>query len=51
MCPSNIQRAQHKLQSNITIFLYNFPIVCLHQVSNISRKQASAEGYDSLYVL
>ena len=51
MFPRNIQRAQHKLQSNITIFLDNPPILCLRQVSNISRKQASEEGSDSLYVL
>ena len=51
MFPRNVQRAQHKLQSNITNVLHNFPIVCLRQVSNVSRKQASEEGFDSLYVL
>ena len=52
MFTRNSQRAQRKLQSNIhTNFLDNFSIVCLRQVSNISRKQASEEGSDSLYVL
>ena len=51
MFTRNSQRAQLKLQSNITNFLDNFPIVRLRQVSNISRKQASEEGSDPLYVL